>query len=406
MKTEPSSKTIRKPRDPRLDFFRGVAMLIILVAHITDNPWTLWIPARFGFSDATEIFVFSSGMASAIAFGAIFSNAGWALGTLRILHRMWQVYWAHLGVFFVALLSMVALNRSGLFAADYVGALNLYPFLTSTGANLIGLMTLTYVPNYFDILPMYLVILGMVPVVMALSRIHVLLPMAASIALWLYSTVANLNFPAEYWFTNGSTRGWFFDPFSWQLIFFTGFSFMAGWLPAPPIRRDLMVVAAMIVVVTVPFAWGKAISSFDFVREWRAEWSVLYDKTHFGILRFVHFLSIAYLAWIAVGPKGARLLTPAVATPVRVISRVGQQSLAIFMVSMVLARLLGVVLDVIGRGFVATAFVNILGFVILIGVAYGLRYIKSEPWRKPAVPSSALTIEQAQSGSLTARVTS
>ena len=375
-------KPLKKARDPRLDFFRGVAMFIILVAHITDNPWTLWIPARFGFSDATEIFVFCSGMASAIAFGAVFNNAGWMLGTLRIVHRMWQVYWAHLGVFFVALFCMVALNQTGWFERDYVAALNLYPFLNSTGANMIGLLTLTYVPNYFDILPMYLVILGMVPFMMLLARIHVLLPLAASVTLWLYGTFGDLNFPAEYWFPNGSTRGWYFDPFCWQLIFFTGFSFMAGWLPAPPVRRDLMVIAALVIAVTVPFAWGKAISSFAFIREWRGDWSVLFDKTHFGPLRFVHFLSIAYLAWLAVGPKGVRLSRPALVAPVRVISRVGQQSLAIFMVSMVLARLLGVVLDVIGRSFIATAFVNFLGIAILIGVAYAVRFFKSEPWRK------------------------
>jgi hypothetical protein len=383
--------TAKKPRDPRLDFFRGIAMFIILVAHITNNPWTLWIPARFGFSDATEIFVFCSGMASAIAFGAVFRNAGWLLGTLRILHRMWQVYWAHLGVFFVALLCMVALNRTGWFEADYVGALNLYPFLNSTGSNLIGLMTLTYVPNYFDILPMYLVILGMVPVVMLLSQVHVLMPLAVSFALWFCATFGGLNFPAEYWFPNGSVREWYFDPFCWQLIFFTGFSFMAGWLPAPPVRRDLALLALVIVIATVPFAWGKSIAMFEFVREWRGEWRFLFDKTHFGILRFVHFLSIAYLAWLAVGPRGVWLSDPALATPVRVISRVGQQSLAIFMVSMVLARLLGVLLDVIGRGFLATAFVNLLGFAILIGVAYAVRYIKSEPWRavKVATPAPA-----------------
>src|SRR5690606_16367543 len=79
-------------RDPRLDFFRGLGMYIILIAHISGNPWTLWIPARFGFSDATEIFVFCSGMASAIAFGAVFSKAGWVMGALRIMHRVWQVY--------------------------------------------------------------------------------------------------------------------------------------------------------------------------------------------------------------------------------------------------------------------------------------------------------------------------
>ncbi|MFM2390513.1 MAG: hypothetical protein RLZZ437_2068 [Pseudomonadota bacterium] len=399
-------KPAKKPRDPRLDFFRGVAMFIILVAHITNNPWALWIPARFGFSDATEIFVFCSGMASAIAFGAIFRNAGWVLGTLRILHRMWQVYWAHLGVFFVALFCMVALNRTGWFETDYVSALNLYPFLNSTGSNLIGLMTLTYVPNYFDILPMYLVILGMIPIVMLLSRVHVLLPLAVSLTLWMYGTFADLNFPAEYWFSNGSTRGWFFDPFCWQLIFFTGFSFMAGWLPAPPVRRDLMLIAAAIVIVTVPFAWGKLIGSFEYTKAWRSEWVILYDKTHFGILRFVHFLSIAYLAWIAVGTNGARLMAPAVATPVRVISRVGQQSLAIFMVSMVLARLLGVLLDVIGRGFVATAFVNLLGILILIGVAYGVRYFKSEPWRKSAQANAMPPMDGAQPSVMTAKVIS
>ena len=73
-----------RERDLRLDFFRGVGMFIILIAHITDNPWTLWIPARFGFSDATEIFVFCSGMASAIAFGGVFERAGWARRALVV----------------------------------------------------------------------------------------------------------------------------------------------------------------------------------------------------------------------------------------------------------------------------------------------------------------------------------
>ena len=96
--SNPSSEA-KRPRDPRLDVFRGVGMLIILVAHIPGNAWADWIPARFGFSDATEIFVFCSGVASALAFGRVFDSAGWALGTARILHRVWQVYWAHIGVF-------------------------------------------------------------------------------------------------------------------------------------------------------------------------------------------------------------------------------------------------------------------------------------------------------------------
>jgi hypothetical protein len=380
----------RRVRDPRLDFFRGVGMFIILIAHITDNPWTLWIPARFGFSDATEMFVFCSGMASAIAFGAVFSRAGWVLGTLRILHRMWQVYWAHIGVFLVTLAAMLALDASGLFEKDYVGALNLYPFVNETARNVIGLLTLTYVPNYFDILPMYIVILGLIPPMMALASVHRILPLAASVVLWLYATFGGLNLPAEWWFLNGSTREWFFDPFAWQLVFFTGFGFMAGWIPAPPVSLPLAVVAAAVVILTVPFAWHVSIGAFAFVREWRSEWSALFDKTHYGILRHAHFLSLAYLAWIAAGTRGARLSGGRAWNAfVALVSRVGQQSLAVFMTSMVLARLLGVLLDVFGRGPLVTAAVNLLGFVCITLVAMLVSYVKSEPWRHAAAHAPA-----------------
>ena len=71
-----TSEPIRRQRDLRLDFFRGLAMFIILIAHIPNNAWALWIPARFGPSDAAEMFVFCSGFASAIAFGSVFLERG------------------------------------------------------------------------------------------------------------------------------------------------------------------------------------------------------------------------------------------------------------------------------------------------------------------------------------------
>ncbi|MGI9369303.1 MAG: OpgC domain-containing protein, partial [Ruegeria sp.] len=47
-----SAATPARTRDPRLDFYRGIAMFIILIAHIPGDPWARWIPARFGYSDA------------------------------------------------------------------------------------------------------------------------------------------------------------------------------------------------------------------------------------------------------------------------------------------------------------------------------------------------------------------
>ena len=373
-------------RDPRLDFFRGIAMFIILIAHVPGNAWGLWIPARFGFSDATEIFVFCSGMASAIAFGKVFRDQSWLMGAARVAFRCWQVYWAHIGLFFAIAVTMAALNASGLFERDYVGQLNLHPFFKSTETNLVGLMTLTYVPNYFDILPMYLVILAMMPVVVALATVHRGLAALFILTLWFLAQANVLAFPAEPW----SDREWFFNPFGWQLIFFTGFAFMSGWLPAPPVDRRLVILAAVIVLTIVPFAWFRIIGEVPFIREWRSDYALLIAKTDFGFLRYVHFLSLAYLAWVAAGARGARLQPsgrPGIGPEIwrrvlAVIMKVGQQSLAVFITSMFLARLMGVALDLVSRDAVSMFAINAAGIAILAATAYGVGWFKAEPWRR------------------------
>jgi hypothetical protein len=376
----------KKQRDVRLDFFRGLGMFIILIAHITNNPWTLYIPARFGFSDATEMFIFCSGMASALAFGAVFARAGFFMGLYRVVFRIWEIYWVHIATFMLTLAAMFIINRTGWFARDEVNALNLAPFLKASGNQVIGLFTLTYVPNYFDILPMYIVILALLPVMVALSRLSVYLAMAASVVLWFVATFSNLNLPAEYWFSNNSTRQWFFNPFAWQLVFFTGFAFMSGWLPAPPRNRGLAIAAAAVLLISLPFAWHVIIGQSDYIKGWRSDWRILIDKTDFGFLRYVHFLALAYLAWLAAGLGGEKLTrTPFMQGLTRIFGRVGQQSLAVFASSIVLARVLGAVLNALGSGFWASLFVNVLGFFCIYAIANLVAFSKSEPWRTPKV---------------------
>ena len=206
-------------------------MFIIFIAHLPLNPWNNWIPARFGPSDATEMFVFCSGFASAIAFGGRFRRHGFAIGTLRIAHRCWQVYWSHLGLFLTVAASACWAPGGG--GVDYVEALYLQHFFAEPQQGIVGLVTLTYVPNYFDILPMYIVVLAMVPVVMALARLGPAPRTRRLVTLYLAQSCFGWDLPAEWW----SDRAWFFDPFGWQLIFFTGFAFGSGWLPEPPRRR-------------------------------------------------------------------------------------------------------------------------------------------------------------------------
>lgn len=379
----------KKPRDPRLDFYRGIGMFIIYIAHVPWNWWTLWIPARFGFSDATEIFVFCSGMASALAFGKVFEIHGWGIGAARIVHRMWQVYWAHIGQFFVIAVSLVALHESGILETccglteDYVGSLNLWHLFDNSKVTLPGLFSLTWVPNYFDILPMYIVILGLIPVIMFIARYSVPAAFAFSIGLWLMANLGFLSLPAEPW----SDRPWFFNPFAWQLVFFTGFAFMRGWLPAPPVNRTLVTLAIVILLVTLPFAYFRIHLNVQWADDIRNSIEPFWRKTEFGLFRYIHFLALAYLAWLAAGENGRRLYGHGRkwGTFVRVVQKVGQQSLAVFMASLVIAQAAGILRDMVwGRGeWVPQILSNVLGFAALIAVAYTVSWFKSQPWRKP-----------------------
>ncbi|WP_299621909.1 OpgC family protein [uncultured Tateyamaria sp.] len=385
-------------RDIRLDFFRGVAMFIILIAHTPGNFLTSWIPARWGFSDATEIFVFCSGMASAIAFGRAFETAGWRLGTARVTFRIWQVYWAHVGLFFATLALISVLTETGLGTRNYVGQLNLWRFYaevdTGTVTDLIvRFMTLRYVPNYFDILPMYMVVLVMMPVITALARVRTWLVFAFMGITWLFGQTAlvealglpHLELPAD----PSSDRTWFFNPFGWQLIFFTGFAFMRGWIPKPPVNAVLIGIALFIVLANVPLSnIGVRELGFDWARDWRRENTAWISKSDFGILRYVHFLALAYLMWVLAGDKGNRIragqsaLGRAWGRLLRIILKVGQQSLAVFVVSMFTARLMGFAMDVLGRNTGTVLLVNFAGACVLVATAYVAGWFKSNPWKK------------------------
>jgi hypothetical protein len=363
-----------KSRDLRIDLFRGIAMFIILVAHIPFDTWALFIPARFGFSDAAEIFVFCSGFASAKAFGRAFTDAGFGMGLVRVLHRCWQIYWAHICLFLVVAATCVVADRLIGGPKVYVGELNLWPFFDDTPEALVGLLTLSYVPNFFDVLPMYMVILAMLPVVMLLRRLHPAGPFVAVLALWAVVQVTSLNFGAEPW----SDRPWFFNPLGWQLVFFTGFVIGMRWIEIPPVSGAGVLMAAVILVLAVPFSWVPALQAVPFLGEARSAIAVLVDKTDYGFLRWVHFLAIAYLlrALVQTVPAIMELRI------VRPVVKVGQQSLAVFLASMALAWAFGIVLDVIGHEAIPTMIVNLVGFAALTGVAYLVSYVKSAPWKR------------------------
>lgn len=116
--------------------------------------------------------------------------------------------------------------------------------------------------------------------------------------------------------------------------------------------------------------------------------SPVIDKTDFGLFRYIQFLALAYLAWVLAGDKGDNLLAKSTGFLARgwgrilkIILKVGQQSLAVFIVSMFTARVIGFVMDMIGRTATTTLLVNLGGALFLIATAYGAGWFKSQPWK-------------------------
>ncbi len=364
---------LNKGRDPRLDFFRGVAMFIIFIAHCRGNVLWNYIPARFGISDAANMFVFVSGMTAAIAFGGTFQSRGWPIGALRILYRCMQLYAAQLGMFFVV--AMVVAAGTKIFPdTDYIAVGQLQHFFADPQGALIGLFTLTYVPHYLDILPLYIVVLAMVPAAMALARLSPYLVLAASLALYVCAWVFQINFLAN----ADDQRVWFFDPFAWQLIFFTGFALRRGWIKVPIDSRILFwgSVAVLLVglAISLPAVFERA-PAIDALRQWVANHS---DKTYMDPMQYVHFLASAYVA-VALLKGRERILLSA---PLKPFFKCGQQALSIFTSGMVLSYIDGMVFDHAGTGALVQILVNGLSFFLLFAIAYGVAWFKAAPWKR------------------------
>lgn len=377
---EPHQKPVKRPRDERLDVFRGLTMLIIFVAHWPQNSWNAFIPARFGFSSGAELFVFCSGFASALAFGSVFVRRGLALGTARIAYRIWQVYWAQLGLV-LAVIGLAGLLDRAFGLAEL--ARQFGPLIVDPEGALLGLVTLTWQPDYLDILPMYLVILALVPAMMALRRLHPALPFALAGLLYTLVWTSGLNLPGNPW--NGA--GWFLNPFAWQLIFFTGFFLGMGWLPAPRLReRGLMLACTLVLILAVPLSFWGILEHWPAAQALRDLVLPAGEKSDLHLLRLLHFLALAYLVLSLIEPLRDRL-DKGVG---HLLVLIGRQSLAAFLASILLARLAGSLAEMAGRSESVIAALNLAGFALILAVAVVVGWFKRAPWSGPAPRDEAL----------------
>ena len=362
MKEKPYLAPLPTERDLRLDLFRGLALWLIFLDHIPSNAVS-WITVRnYGFSDATEIFVFISGYTAAFVYGRAMQSNGFLVATARVLKRAWQIYVAHVFLFaiYLAEIAYVAQSFENPLYTEEMGVLD---FMKNPDVTILQALLLKFKPVNMDVLPLYIVLLlWFAPFLWLLLR-SPSLGLLVSAGLYTCMWIFGWNFAS---YPSGT---WVFNPFAWQLLFvfgawcaLGGAQRLARWLNSP---------------VVIGLAAVYLLFAFSIAMTWhiprlgayvpRIVGEVIYpiDKTNLDVLRILHFVSLALITvWFV--PRDWPALKSRVFWPAIVC---GQHSLGIFCLGVFLSFAGHFVFTEVSNRVFTQVIVSVLGIAIMVAVA-------------------------------------
>ena len=373
-----------KGRDLRLDLFRGVANWAIYLDHIPDNVVN-WITTRnYGFSDAADLFVFISGYTASFVYARMMLERGFVVGATRLTKRVWQLYVAHIILFviYIAAISYLALRFGN---SSLINEFNVAGLVDNATETLRQGLFLKFKPVNLDVLPLYIVLMGLFPPVLWFMLRQPNLTMAASIVLWLVSRQMGWNLPA---YPAGT---WYFNPYCWQVLFVFG-----SWCALGGARKNSNIInspytlyfcIAYLILALVMTMAGKFPDFGALFPDWLYSMFNPNDKTNLAPYRFLHFVVIVIMV-IRFIPKDWPALEWKIFDPVIVC---GQQSLAVFCVGVFLSFVGHFELSMSSGSLFAQIFVSVTGIAIMTVVAYYISWSKRQdkPLPKPPAPKAA-----------------
>lgn len=369
----PSPAPVKRPRDPRIDAFRGLALAMIFVDHVPGNPYEELTLRNFGFSDAAEAFFLMSGIAAGLAYSGRFlpqsraENGLWA-AVKPMWKRSWTLYLVQL---------FLTVWAIGMFAAaanlfDYPKFLemhNLKAIFETPAETLIGLPLLLHQIGFVNILPAYSVLLFFAPLAIMIGLKRPVLLLAGSLALWFFAGVLRLNLPN---FPNDG--GWFFNPMAWQAIFVIGLLtgiFMRRGERFVPYRGWLFWCAVSFLVLVLVWRFVPPVGAF--LNHQMARMGsmgvpfnvVSHNKTYLASPRFLHAIALAYV--LSCLPIVRAACAHKMASPLRVMGRHG---LLVFSLGTIMALAMQIAMRVSGSAWWAVWIMPLVGLGVLWGVAW------------------------------------
>ncbi len=376
-----------------IDFWRGYALISIFVNHIPGNFFERFTYRNLTLSDSAELFVFLAGWAMRLSI----ENPRKPMTTSAVVYKLWgraftiyvaQTFITEVAIFILAA-SSVMLDAPFLLDWHNVGAI----FHDPVQAH-VGLVLLTYQLGYFNILPLYVVLMIAAPAVAILYRSIPALVLPLSVGFWVLTQVLGWNIPS--WPVEGT---WFFSPSAWQLIYVLGF-LLAGKQTDLGLfaRRHVVairVVAVPILVVGLAFA---SVRYFPGLFQLPASpYLRLFDKTYLSIDRLLSVLAI-----IAVGAGSFAPIYRLMPSLGRFLSMLGRNGLQVFCAGSLLS-LCGQVIRYLYGGLVVTdVLLFIVGVALMALVAWMVEWrtrIKTDSARASAPVTPAIAEPAASSSS-------
>lgn len=359
-------------RDPRIDFFRGLALIFIFWDHVPHNPLGQITLRNFGFSDAAEVFVFLAGYASVLAYSKVLQREGYWMACLKIMRRAWVLYVVH--IFLLAMLmGIVFFANSKVETRDLVQEMGLTHFITNPQQALTDELLLRFKPNLMDPLPLYIVLLLGLPLALPVLVRKPLAVVAVSLTVYLLAPRLGWNLAAI------ADGVWYFNPVTWQLLFILGgAAAIHASQPRVPETRPLhqqplfLAAAAYVLlagIITLSWRWPEI---HDAVMP-AALSNLLYpiSKTDLSPVRLLHFLALAYVTAKLLPGRGWTQNWLA-----RQSCRMGRYSLEVFCLGVLLAPLADMLNAQVDDAWPMQIFSALLGLVLMAGLAVWLEFNK------------------------------
>jgi hypothetical protein len=381
----PTAATVA--RDFRLDFFRGLALIFIFADHIPENVLSYFTLQAIQFYDAAEVFIFISGYTAALVYGRTLAANGAFYATAQVLRRVWQLYVAHIFLFMI-FIAEVSYTVTTFNNPMYNDEMRVADFLGEPHIAIVKALLLEFQPTFLDILPLYILLLFIFPIVLLGLRLQPLLVLIPSFLVYGLVQITDASVPA---YPEGHV--WYFNPLAWQFLFVAGAALGIGRLTDQPRPRPVSVllsiatsIAAFGLVIKLSWTIHGIWDSFPglFLKEL---WPV--NKSNLSPIRLIPFFSTVVVIAALVRPDAVFLRLPAV----KPIIMCGQQSLEIFCLGILLSALGHFLLSEYNSGIVIQLAVNVVGVLALFFTAKMIDWYKAMG-RSPQPGSRALTLHR------------